>query len=198
MLSNMSKTFQAGLIRRFGFGIPETIVTNDPDQVIAFVEQCAAEGDEVVYKSVSGTRSIVQTFGEQDRARLSRVRWCPTQFQRRVRGTDIRVHVVGSQIFATRIESTATDYRYSLRQSGEDAVLTETRLPQAVSTACFALSAALDLPFVGIDLRVTPDNEFVCFEANPSPAYSYYEGMTGAPIAQALVHWLAGHDRRAS
>ncbi|TCL71929.1 hypothetical protein [Rhizobium sp. BK251] len=195
MLSNMSKTYQAGIIRRCGFAIPETLVTNDPEAVLDFVAGCAAGGDEVIYKSVSGTRSIVQTFGPEDRARLSRIRWCPTQFQRKVRGTDIRVHVVGSRTFATRIESEATDYRYARRQSGDDARLTPIDLSPGLEKACVTLSAALDLPFTGIDLRITPDGGAVCFEANPCPAYSYYQSRTGTPIADALVRWLAGGDR---
>lgn len=192
MLSNMSKTYQADLIRRAGFAIPETIVTNDPDQALAFVAQCRSTGDDVIYKSVSGARSIVQTFTDADRDRLGRIRWCPTQFQRKVRGTDIRVHVIGPQTFATRIESDATDYRYAQRQEGEAAALSSTTLPSAVAQACVALSSLLDLPFTGIDLRMTPEGVPVCFEANPCPAYSYYESHTGAPIARALVHWLAG------
>lgn len=36
MGSNFSKPFQAQLIRRFGFEIPETLITNDPELVRAF------------------------------------------------------------------------------------------------------------------------------------------------------------------
>ena len=194
MLSNMSKTYQAGIIRRCGFAIPDTIVTNDPAAARAFVEECAADGDEVIYKSVSGTRSIVQTFASGDHDRLGHIRWCPTQFQRRVRGPDMRVHVVGARTFATAIASEATDYRYAQRQSGADADLTAATLDPALHRACVALSAELDLPFTGIDLRHAPSGETICFEANPCPAYSYYQSRTGAPIADALVRWLASID----
>jgi hypothetical protein len=192
MLSNMSKTYQADIIRRFGFGIPETLVTNDPAEVEAFAAHCESEGVGVIYKSVSGTRSVVQTFGPGDRERLGRIRWCPTQFQRKVPGTDIRVHVVGQRAFATEIESQATDYRYAQRQTGLDAELTATEVPRRVIAACVELATALDLPFAGIDLRRTPEGAYVCFEVNPCPAYSYYEARTGAPISRALVAWLAG------
>ena len=43
MLSNVSKTYQATIIRRLGFAIPETVVTNDPDKALAFVAHCRAE-----------------------------------------------------------------------------------------------------------------------------------------------------------
>lgn len=193
MHSNASKTYQARRIRRQGFGIPETIVTNDPSAARDFIAACEQDGDEVIYKSMSGVRSIVQAFGETDRARLHQIRWCPTQFQRRVRGEDIRVHVVGDRTFATRIGSQAVDYRYARRQTGEDAELARADLPGGVAQACVRLAQDLELPFAGIDLRETPDGEIVCFEVNPCPAYSYYEAHTGAPIARALVAWLAGY-----
>jgi RimK-like ATP-grasp domain len=192
MLSNISKTYQAGLIRRAGFEVPQTIVTNSPEQALAFIAHCREGGDDVIYKSISGTRSIVQTFQDTDVKRLDKIRWCPTQFQRRVRGHDVRVHVVGDTLFATAIESAATDYRYAQRQMGTAAELSTTVLSQATARACQALSTALNLPFTGIDLRITPEGVPYCFEANPCPAYSYYQSHTGAPIAHALVHWLAG------
>jgi hypothetical protein len=196
MLSNMSKTYQADVIRRFGFEIPETVVTNDPAEALAFVAHCGEVGDEVIYKSVSGARSIVQTFRPEDAARLSHIRWCPTQFQRRIAGVDIRVHVVGLQTFATEIASAAVDYRYAERQTGEDAELSATELPPALRQACVRLAHAMDLPFAGIDLRRMPSGAYACFEVNPCPAFSYYESRTGAPIARALVSWLAGYDAR--
>ncbi len=197
MLSNISKTYQSTVVRRSGFAIPETIVTNDPGKALAFVDDCAARGNEVIYKSLSGVRSIVQTFSDADRARIGRIRWCPTQFQRKIRGKDVRVHVIGTETYATVIDSVATDYRYAQSQSGSDAVLKATELPTAMAKACVDLAHTLDLPFAGIDLRLPEDDEAVCFEVNPSPAYSYYESRTGAPIADALVRWLAAADRLA-
>jgi len=49
---------------------------------------------------------------------------------------------------------------------------------------------ALSLALAGIDLKRTPDGAWYCFEANPSPAYSYYQEATGQPIADALVRLL--------
>ena len=48
------------------------------------------------------------------------------------------------------------------------------------------------LPLAGIDLRRTPDGRYVCFEVNPSPAFSFYERRTGLPIAHAIARHLAG------
>jgi glutathione synthase/RimK-type ligase-like ATP-grasp enzyme len=92
-----------------GFNVPDTLVTTDPRDVRAF----CAEHDQVVYKSTSGVRSIVNLLKASDVSRLDDVRACPTQFQQHIAGIDHRVHVVGGELFAARIESGAIDYRYT-------------------------------------------------------------------------------------
>jgi glutathione synthase/RimK-type ligase-like ATP-grasp enzyme len=189
MGSNSSKPYQAQLIRQHGFEVPETLITNDPEQVLAFYSHQA----KIIYKSISGVRSIVQTFEEKDRARLQAVRLCPTQFQRHVEGTDVRVHVVEEEVYPTLVQSLATDYRYARTQVGESAKLTPTTLPDEVADKCIRLTRDLGLAFAGIDLRVTPDGLVYCFEVNPCPGFSYFESNTGQPISLAVARYLANH-----
>lgn len=186
--SNFSKPYQSQLVRAQGFAIPETLVTNDPDLVRAFL----AQHGRVIYKSISGVRSIVRQLTEPDLSRLEQIRWCPVQFQAYVPGIDVRVHVVGGETFATAVESDATDYRYGLRDALDVATLGEVELSDELAARCVGLAAALGLPFAGIDLRLGPAGEVTCFEVNPSPAYDYYESGSGVPIARALARHLLG------
>jgi hypothetical protein len=188
MASNGSKPYQAQAIRAVGFDVPETLVTNEPDLVRDFV---AAHG-RVIYKSISGVRSIVREVDDDALARLRDIRWCPVQFQAYVEGTDVRVHVIGRQVFATRVTSAAADYRYAAQDGGLPARLEPTRLSDVTEERCVELTERLGLRFSGIDLRITPAGRAVCFEANPCPGYSYYEGSTGQPIARAVARHLAG------
>ena len=109
MGSNGSKPYQSQLIRSQGFRIPETLITNDPQRVR---EWCARHG-RVVYKSISGIRSIVTEVSPTELDRLDAIRGCPVQFQVYVPGFDVRVHTIGDEVFATRIDSSGTDYRYA-------------------------------------------------------------------------------------
>ena len=185
--SNSSKPYQAQLIARYGFSIPETLITNQPDLVREFQRTHG----QVIFKSISGVRSIVQILAEDDVARLDQIRWCPVQFQAFVPGTNVRVHTIGGEAFATEITSDVTDYRYASRFGGE-ATLRAIDLPDDVTQGCLDLAEGLGLPFVGIDLKLAPDGRVFCFEVNPSPAFSYYEANTGQPIARALAQYLAG------
>jgi hypothetical protein len=190
MGSNGSKPYQAQLIRRSGLNVPETIVTNDPERLAGF----RARHGRVVFKSISGIRSIVTELAEDeelDAQRMEALAACPVQFQAYVPGYDVRVHVIGSQAIATRVDSDGTDYRYASR-SGFETDLRAWEVDPEVAGSCVRLTSDLGLAFAGIDLRVTPDGVVYCFEVNPSPAYSYYEANAGQPIAMALARFLAG------
>lgn len=187
MGSNFSKPYQTQLIQAQGFSIPETLITNDPALVKAFYDN----HDRVIYKSISGVRSIVQILQSSDFDRLAQIRWCPTQFQSFVDGLNVRVHVIGNAVFSTAIHSDATDYRYASRQVGHSAELSETELSNELTQQCVQLAQSLGLAFAGIDLKITPAGEVFCFEVNPSPGFSYYELNTGQPIARSVAQYLA-------
>ncbi len=185
--SNASKPYQAQRVLESGLDVPPTTITNDPDEVRRFV----AQHGRVIFKSISSTRSIVRELSGPRVRGLERVRHLPTQFQALVPGADVRVHVIGSTVHATEVSSTAIDYRYADGE-GVEVGMAPCDLPDEVESACLALSRALELPFCGIDLRRGEGGRWYCFEVNPSPAFSYYEGQTGQPIGRALVEYLAG------
>jgi RimK-like ATP-grasp domain len=198
MAGNGSKPWQLRRIETAGFAVPETIVTTEPQAARSFWD-CHGE---VIYKSVSGVRSRVARLRPDDACRLADIAACPTQLQQYVPGTDVRVHVIGRQVLATEITSDADDYRYAAEQGRQRPELAARTLPPEVEDRCRRLAAALDLAVAGIDLRVTPDGTWYCFEVNPSPAFSYYEGATGQPIARAIACLLVAggavceHGRR--
>jgi hypothetical protein len=185
MESNGSKPYQLRLIGEHGFQVPDTLITTDRDAVLEFWEK---HGN-VIYKSLSGVRSIVAKLSPRHLERLDRVRWCPTQFQEYVPGKDCRVHVVDNEVFASEITSTADDYRYA-RQLGTTAEVRPCVLPGDVADSCRSISRALGLHVAGIDLRHHPNGQWYCFEVNPSPAFSYYQNATGQPIDLAIARLL--------
>ncbi len=186
MASNGSKPFQAQIIAASGFAVPETLVTSDPAEAREFW----ARHGEVIFKSTSGIRSIVRRLDERRASSLDRLSYLPTQFQALVKGTDVRVHVVDNEVFATEVQSAAVDYRYA-RRDGLAAELCAVDLPTEVKERCVRLAKHLALPLAGIDLRRQLDGSYVCFEVNPMPGYSYYQAHTGQPIASSLARYLA-------
>jgi len=172
MHSTTSKPYQAQLVTRAGFAVPDTLVTDDPAVATAFRDGHGR----VIFKSVSGIRSIVTELDERAARRLPLIRALPVLFQEYVPGVDVRVHVVGDATFATEVVGRAEPATHEL--------------PGPVATRCAGLARTLGLSLCGIDLRRRPDGEYVCFGVNPMPAYSPYEAEAGKPISRSLVELL--------
>ena len=185
MSANNSKPYQGSQIKEFGFGIPDTLITTNPVAVLEFLERHS----EVIYKSISGVRSIVSRLEKEQLGRLDDILWCPTQFQQYIPGTDYRVHVVGDEIFACEIISEADDYRYAARK-GAGISVRACEIPRHCEERCRAFAKAAGLIFAGVDLRLTPDGEWYCFEVNPSPGFTYYQDMANQPIDDAIARLL--------
>jgi glutathione synthase/RimK-type ligase-like ATP-grasp enzyme len=185
-ISNHSKPYQALQIRHCGLRTPLTLLTSDPVAARQFYEECEGQ---VIYKSISGVRSIVRRMTAEHLARLPFLENGPAQFQAFIPGDDIRVHTVGDRWFATRIRSRAVDYRYAYEE-GFFVEMQPTALPTTVASACLRVARQFGLLFAGIDLKETPDGNYYCFEVNPSPGFLVYEQCGGQPISQALAELL--------
>src|SRR5439155_25023376 len=106
-----------------------------------------------------------------------------------------RIHVVGDDVYACEITSQADDYRYAAR-SGPAAEVRPAIIPLGAAARCRSMTAALGLFIAGIDLRLTDDGHWYCFEVNPSPGFTYYEDATGQPLALSVARFLSSVHKR--
>ena len=189
MASNNSKPYQLALIEAAGFLVPDTLVTTDPGAVVRFQQRHRS----LIYKSVSGVRSIVSRLTSTEDEALACVANCPTQFQEYIPGSDVRVHVAGSTVIATEIVSGADDYRYASRVKA-DVAMAPVELTTDLADRCRHLVSSLGLMLAGIDFRRTPEGKWYCLEVNPSPGFTYFEAATGQPIAAAVAELLISAD----
>jgi hypothetical protein len=184
MALNYSKPYQASIIARCGFAIPDTLLTTDP----AAVQRFRQKHGTIIYKSVSAARSQVSQLTSADEQRLASVTWCPTQFQQRISGTELRVHVIKDEIFACEIVSQADDYRYGVLD-GHSLEIRPYELSRDCAERCRALCREMNYIIAGIDLR-SQNGTWYCFEVNPSPGFMYYQKSTGQPIDEAIARLL--------
>lgn len=183
--TNNSKPYQLTVIKEAGLKVPETFITNEPANAREFLSKSRPS----IYKSISGVRSIVQQVSDRQMEYLDDVQWCPTLFQKYIKGINYRVHVIKNDVYTLRIESDSIDYRYGeVRMFIED-------LPAGIAQKCRHLTALLGLTFSGIDLIRTPDEEWYCLEVNPSPGYSYFQQISGLPLSTLLARELMRADQ---
>jgi glutathione synthase/RimK-type ligase-like ATP-grasp enzyme len=194
-----NKHLQLRLAAELGFPIPSTLVSSDPDALLAFhrrhdgaiidkqpsVMLARTRGEEVMrYSQMVSTRDI---------AYARRLRYSPMLFQRYVdKAVEVRVTVVGTRVFAAEIHSQSTAHtRHDWRRY--DHTHTPHRvhaLPEAETRRCLALVERLGLCYGAIDLILTPAGQYVFLEINPNGQWLWIEHRTELPISDAVADLL--------
>ncbi|HMN30970.1 MAG TPA: hypothetical protein PKE45_22635 [Caldilineaceae bacterium] len=183
--SNFSKGLHSALLATLtGWHVPRTLVTNSPEAAADFIASCP---DGVVFKGASAVKTWATLYDPKlHHGQLAYLPDCPTLFQERIAGPDIRVHVVDDQLFAELIESTELDYR-SCRKNTYQAVA----LPPEIVSGCLRLRKTLMAPFLGIDFKIDHiSGQWYVLEANSMPCYQGYDRRAGGMISRALAEWL--------
>ncbi len=109
------------------------------------------------------------------------------------KASDLRVTVVGDDVFAVSIDSqTQTETEVDWRK-GDGLQLGHaiTQLPDEIASRCVELVRAMDLRFGAIDLIEDREGRYWFLEINPNGQWAWLETRTGAPIASAIVDELA-------
>ena len=169
-------------VQQLGVRVPETVWTNDPLEVRAFLES----NPRCIFKPVQGgahTQRISKETLSPDA--LNRLSIAPITIQEEIAGTDIRVFVAGERVHACELETEAIDFR-----DDPHLKLKPCELPESVQEMSRSIARTLFLKWTGIDFRRTDAGEFVFLEANPSPMFMGFEEATGLPLADALCEVL--------
>lgn len=186
------KGYQLSVAVPLGLPIPRTLMTNDPDEALRFVDALGYRN--VVYKSFSSTQDEwreTRLLRSEETTHLDLVRHAPVIFQEYVPAAyDLRVTVVGEQVFPAAIHSQDTAYPVDSRIDIANARVEAVDLPDDLTQTLLELTRALGLVYGAIDLRLTPDGEYVFLEINPSGQFLYIEAATGLPISQAMAEAL--------
>jgi hypothetical protein len=183
--SNCNKFVHGLELQRIGFTTPETYLVGDPMEA-GFLAQ---NGFDLVSKSCSSTktRTVALDSGLWDR--VNALVNCPTLFQRRVYGDEVRAHWVDGRIFAERIQSKRVDYRFAEPWVAPN-VHRMCDLPDDIAELCHEYCRSQSLMFAGFDFKVARDEQWIILEANPMPGYESYDRRQGNRIARALVTLL--------
>lgn len=177
------KAWQLDSYDRAGLPIPDTLFTNDPEEVRAFVET----QDRVLYKPVTrgGAPTILTEEDMTDEA-LARLATAPVQFQEFVEGEDLRVFVVDGQVVGViRYENESFSFKLDDEVSIHPATLS-----QAAEEMVTRAAELSDLPFAAADLRRRPDGSHVLLELNELPRFVAVDTEADQNIAGALAKFL--------
>lgn len=190
------KVYQLEVAKALGFTIPETCITSDPAAARAFV---AGNGTgAVIYKAFSGTLEAwreTRILKANELDLIDGVRYAPVIFQRYIPASaDLRITVIGTRVFACAIDTRKTDYPVDFRMVMDQAEMRAFELPRALEQRLVDYVRRLGLVYGAIDMRLTPDGEYVFLEINPSGQWLFVEQRTGLPITEALADLMIRED----
>jgi glutathione synthase/RimK-type ligase-like ATP-grasp enzyme len=198
-----NKLFQLKVASQIGLDVPDTIITNRPEDLASF---CKAHGGIVAVKMLKGdwfmkegedgayflfTQKITtqQILNHADSIKLS-----PILAEEYIdKALELRITIIGDQIFACAIHSqhserTKIDWR---RYDFENVPHEACSIPEEVRSKLLLYMRRLGLVYGAIDMIITPDNHYVFIEINPSGQWLWIEELTGMPISQTIAALLA-------
>jgi len=194
-----NKLHQLQTARKIGFLVPETIVTNDVNQLIDFI----GNGDvkEYIIKPIhSGlvdeeTSRIVFTnkLDISDTDKLRNIKYCPSIVQEYIKKEiDVRVTIFGDQVFSTAIYSqnninTLYDWRKDNMLSLKHKPL---KLPNEIEEMSLKLLEYYDLKYGAFDFVKSRNGDYFFIELNPNGQWAWIEHLTKQPMREALINLL--------
>jgi ATP-grasp ribosomal peptide maturase len=188
------KPVQLAAATAVGLTIPETIITSDPQAAHAWATEL---GRPIIYKPLGGiwhadegqVRALYTSHVE-DPAELLDPNLSLTAhlFQESVpKQFEARAIVVGSQVFAVRIDAGSEAARQDWRADYPALSYAELELPSELSAALVELHARLDLVYGAVDLIHDTSGRWVFLETNPAGEWGWLAREVGIPVAAALA-----------
>ncbi|MER8903898.1 hypothetical protein [Mesorhizobium sp. M0772] len=184
------KPYQLTLAQRLGLQIPETLMTNDSEKARVFWSRHRGEIVHKQFIAMGSTWRETRRLTKEDEAHAASVDCTPTIFQRYVPAVaDLRVTMVGDACFAASTDVREAAYPQDVRMNLE-AKYEPFELPLEIGERLQKLMHNLGLVYGAIDMRLTPDGQFVFLEINPAGQFLFIEKATGQKISAAIADSL--------
>ena len=196
------KMLQHGAASALGIKTPDTLYSNDPRQIRAFIQR---HGGEVVYKPLRGLpwqgekstwMSFTSRLTEDQLVEDDLLRSAPGIYQQLIaKAFELRVTVMGQCILAAKISSQDTEHgKLDWRRAPEEIKTNPFVLPPGIADLCLRLMAKLEIVFGCFDFIVTPEGDYVFLEVNEAGQFLFLEQETGLPLLDRFSDFLLhGH-----
>lgn len=198
-ITRTSKLRQHQAALDVGLEVPDTLYTNDPAEIRAFLREHPGQ---VIYKPLNVTawrddeRYYMPFTSPLTEERLVVVdellRAVPGIYQVRVpKAYELRVTMMGRRAFTARLNSQQTrDGKLDWRRAQEELRMEPFELPPEIAARCFALMRGLDIVFGCFDFIVRPDGRYVFLEVNQAGQFLFAEDAAGLPLLDAFTEFL--------
>lgn len=182
---NTVKPLQTQLLAESGFTVPEGIFTTSCSVAHEFINK---HNYNVIYKSSSNQRSIVNKVSPEKMKLLNTLKTCPVFFQQHIQGPDIRLHIVDRFYLAEGVQSPLVDYRYAAKESRH---FFHHEMPLEIVRKAEKFMLTQNMPIAGFDFKLCSESgQYYCLEANPNPGIEGYDYRAQGKLSQKLFEYL--------
>jgi MvdD family ATP-grasp ribosomal peptide maturase len=182
-----SKEEQLKIADKIGLKIPETTITNSPEEARQFV----LKHKDVVAKMQTGfaiyeegVESVVFTnvINEEKLEELDTLLYCPMQFQKKIeKKKELRVTIVGRDVYAFEIDSQQSEKaKIDWRKDGVNLIdkWIPTDLPTDLEAKLLELLDVYHVDYGAIDVIVSPEDEYYFIEINAAGEFFWLDNLT--------------------
>jgi glutathione synthase/RimK-type ligase-like ATP-grasp enzyme len=105
----------------------------------------------------------------------------------------LRVTVVGDDIFPAAVYSQESSYPVDFRMDMTKTRVEPHTLPVETVDKLRALMRKLGIVYGAIDMRLTPEGQYVFLEVNPAGQWLFIESRSGQRITESVARLLSTH-----
>jgi glutathione synthase/RimK-type ligase-like ATP-grasp enzyme len=191
-----NKPIQLHIAQHYGFVIPDTLITNEPEAVRSFglrrrvvIKQLS----NLSYIGINQSCECIYTtpVEEPHWEYVDEIRTCPVMLQQRIeKVADVRITVVGSEAFPAKITSNSHNPNVVDFRARTEERIESIEIPDHLRHAVIEMTKHMGLRYAAFDFGLTEENHYVFFEANVGGNWLWIEKDTGMPISRRLADLL--------
>jgi glutathione synthase/RimK-type ligase-like ATP-grasp enzyme len=169
--------------------IPDTVFTNDPDELRSFYDT----HERVIYKPVTrGGGPHELTDSDLTQERLEKLATAPIQLQEYAPGDDIRIYVLNGEVIgAMRYETDQFSFKIDLQNGDEDSIdIQAATISEDITETVTRAAKQTGLIFTAADVRRQHDGTYSLLELNETPRFAAAHAYTDQDIAGQLAEFL--------
>lgn len=199
------KVYQLREAKRAGLAIPETLVSNDPDEIRGFIKKCGGVAahkllEHAAWRTGDG-KQVFSCYTSpvtlEDLPRDHTLRLCPAIFQPLLeKEFEVRVACFGDHLASLQIDS-QSDQRARLDwRAGQWYVdMKPYTLPHGIQEGIRSFLRSTGMVCASFDFIVTPEGEHVFLECNPQGQFLWMEDRAGLPLLDVCAEFLIAGRR---
>lgn len=201
-----SKEEQMKIASALGLKIPETCITNNPEEAKKFVLSHPKGAISKMQSSFAiekqGVEHVVFTnvITKDNLDLIESLQYCPMQFQEKLeKQKELRITIVGDAVYSFAVDSQKLENaKIDWRREGIELLdkWEPYELPESVKEKLLKMMDIYQINYGAVDIIVTPENEHYFLEINSAGEFLWLDRLIDGAITTQIAKVLTGEAPR--